>query len=128
MEIGRGSATDDEAWESPKQGCQDLVLQYTHHHRHRHHHHHYHHHHHHHHHHHQDHDDHQGCVLSGLRGGVIRLILQIEFVRLRQPLQISNLIEAPPGGSTAAQRFWSKEGCDKGKSLAKQSFEFLFFS
>ena len=35
------------------------------------------------------------------------------------------LIEAPLGGSTAAQSFWSKEGCDKERSLEEQSFEIL---
>ena len=32
-------------------------------------------------------------------------------------------IEAPLGGSTAAQRFWSKEVCDKERSLEERSFE-----
>ena len=39
----------------------------------------------------------------------------------------ADLIEAPLGGSTAAQRFWSKEICDKGISLEEQSFEILVF-
>ena len=34
---------------------------------------------------------------------------------------------SPPGGSTAAQRFWSKEGCDKERSLEEQSFEIWVF-
>ena len=34
---------------------------------------------------------------------------------------------SPPGGRTAAQWFWSKEVCDKERSLEEQSFEILFF-
>ena len=40
---------------------------------------------------------------------------------------VGRRIEAPLGGSTAAQSFWSKEGCDKERSLEEQSFEILVF-
>ena len=33
------------------------------------------------------------------------------------------IIEAPLGGSTAAQSFWSREGCDKEGSLEEESLE-----
>ena len=36
----------------------------------------------------------------------------------KQPLKF---IEAPLGGSTAAQSFWSREGCDKEGSLEEES-------
>ena len=32
-------------------------------------------------------------------------------------------LKPPRGGSTAAQRFWRKEGCAKERSLEEQSFE-----
>ena len=36
---------------------------------------------------------------------------------------LADLIEAPLGGSTAAQSFWSREGCDKEGSLEEESLE-----
>ena len=38
-----------------------------------------------------------------------------------EPCPYYNLIEAPLGGSTAAQRFWSRESCDKEGSLEEES-------
>ena len=43
----------------------------------------------------------------------------------RRRLDSWRIIEAPLGGSTAAQSFWSKEVCDKERSLGEQSFEIL---
>ena len=37
------------------------------------------------------------------------------------------IIEAPLGGSTAAQSFWSREGCDKEGSLEEESLEIWVF-
>ena len=45
--------------------------------------------------------------------------------RSNTPFPFGRRIEAPLGGSTAAQSFWSKEGCDKERSLGEQSFEIL---
>ena len=42
---------------------------------------------------------------------------------LNTPTRDGRRIEAPLGGSTAAQSFWSREGCDKEGSLEEESLE-----
>ena len=41
---------------------------------------------------------------------------------IRKEIRIRILLK-PPRGRTAAQRFWSKEVCDKERSLEERSFE-----
>ena len=64
-------------------------------------------------------------ILSpGLMKFLIRIIILISIITT---IAITITLVAPLGGSTAAQRFWSKEVCDKGRSLEEKSLEICFF-
>ena len=59
---------------------------------------------------------------------MIHLMTSIDKIILKLTTNIIRWFNwSPPGGSTAAQRFWSKEVCDKERSLEEQSFEIWVF-